>query len=177
MNFFARPKTMKKIPSSYKPEEDIVHYVRAEKLVKVNVDEKGNVDENDFLVEECVVESERVNRSDYINSFREDVGIANILKKVALSGDVTLFNQIQRTPLPIQDDGKEMIQDITPLQDGEEAVAKMGDDMRKTFKALPQDLVGGRSLAEFLENVSQAEIDAFVAKYIKDRVGSSEDKK
>lgn len=167
MNFFARPKTIVKKPSSYKPEKDIVHYVRAEKLVKVNVDEKGNVDENDFVVEECVVESERVNRQDYINSFREDVGIENILKKIALSGDVSLANQIQRTPLPIQDDGKEMIQDITPLQDGEEAIGKMGDDMRQVFKSLPSDLVQGRSLAEFLENVSQAEIDAFVTAYLK----------
>ena len=156
MNFFARPKDMKKVyqHNFAEEEKDIVSYVRTNKLRKASIDEKGNLDEDDFLVEEVVVEKERVNRDDYINSFREDVGIANILKKVALSGDVSLLNQVKRVPQPLCDDGKEAIVDITPLQEGEEKVAAMGDNMRKTYSALPEQLKAGRTLEQFLEGVS-----------------------
>ena len=135
--------------STYVPEEDIVHYVRVQKLVKAAVDEKGNVDPDDFLVEEVVVEDERVNRADYINSFREDVGIANILKKVALSGDVSLLNQVQRPKLVPDENGFEPIQDATILQSGEENIAKIGEDMRYTYASIPEELTKGRSLEKF----------------------------
>ena len=62
--------------------------------------------------------------------------------------------------------GKEIIQDITPLQNGENGVAAIGDNMRKTFSNLPDELKAGRTLEQFLENVSQAEIDAFVQSYV-----------
>lgn len=166
MNFFVRPKEMKKVSSSYVPEKDIVKYERKDKLVKAD-------SEDDFVVEEVAVEVERVNRQEYIDSFREDVGIANILKKVALSGDASLLNQVKRQPLPIADDGKEVIQDITPLQAGEDAVAKMGDNMRKTFADLPDELKAGRSLEQFCETCSKAEIDAFVASYIEKKKGDN----
>ena len=173
MNFFVRPKDMKRVPKQWQPEEDIVTFMRANKLVKVNVDEKGNIDEDNFEIEEVSVETERVNRRDYINSFREDVGIENILKKIALSGDVSLANQIKRVPQPLADDGKEQVVDITALQDGEEAVAAMGDNMRKAFNELPVELKAGRSLEQFCEGISQAEIDAFVAAQVQKKLGGN----
>ena len=175
MNFFVRPKDMKKVfsPDYTEQEKDIVSYVRVNKLKKASIDEKGNIDEDDFIVEEEVVENERVNRDDYINSFREDVGIGNILKKVALSGDVSLFNQVKRVPQPLAADGKEQVIDITPLQEGEEKVAAMGDNMRKTYSRLPDELKAGRSLEQFLEGVSQSEIDAFVSSYVEKKKGEN----
>lgn len=171
MNFFIRPANLKRVPKQYTPEKDIVTYMRQDKLVKTKVDAKGNVDQDEFEVQEVAVETERVNRQDYINSFREDVGIANILKKVALSGDATLLNQVSRNPLPLDADGKEIVQDITPLQDGYEAVGDMGDNMLKTYAALPDDLKAGRTLEQFLTSVSQAEIDAYVAKQVAAKSG------
>lgn len=173
MNFFIRPSTLKRVPKQYKAEKDIVTYMRQNKLVKTKTDAKGNVDPDDYEIEEVAVETERVNRQDYINSFREDVGIANILKKVALSGDATLLNQVKRNPLPVMADGKEMVQDITPLQDGEEAVGAMGDNMLKTYAALPDDLKAGRTLEQFLTSVSQAEIDAYVAAQVAKKQGGN----
>lgn len=176
MNFFTmiEKKNNKNI---VKYEEDILEFERVDKLVKVKYDAKGTVDEDEFEVKEVVVPKTKINRQEYINSFREDVGIANILKKVALSGDVSLLNQVKRTNLPLSNDGKEIVQDVTALQAGDEAIAKMGDNMRKTFNNLPDELKAGRSLESFLEGVTQAEIDAFVADYIKRKQGGINDVK
>lgn len=168
--------TKKKLKlSTYVPEEDIVHYIRKQKLTKAAIDEKGNVDPDDFLVEEVIVEDERVNRDDYINSFREDVGIANILKKVALSGDVSLLNQVQRPILTPDENGFEPIQDATILQEGETKIAQVGEEMRATYSALPDELKKGRSIEKFLGEVDQKEIEAFAKAYIAAKAGGNND--
>lgn len=153
---WTRPADYKKPAGIKIPSEDIVEYVRTNKLVKAD-------SETDFLVEEVVVESSRVNRKAYIESFREDVGIANIMKKVAMTGDMSLFNQRHRDLLPVDETGKEIVQDIRVLQEGEEAIGALGDRMRKVFAAMPKELTKGMSLEDFLTKTSQADIDAFVA--------------
>lgn len=66
---------------------DIVEYVRKDKVRKIGDGE------DDFIVEEVVVEASRVNRQAYIMKDADQVGIMNILEKVRRSGDVTLLNQ------------------------------------------------------------------------------------
>ena len=153
---WTRPADMKKHPGIKIEPEDIVEYQRSQRLIKAE-------SETDFLVEETVVESSRVNRKDYIESFRDDVGIANIIKKVAMTGDLSLFNQRQRDVLPHDESGKEIVQDLRPLQEGEETLAAMGDRMRTVFAAMPKELTKGMSLEDFLTKTTQADIDAFVA--------------
>lgn len=173
------PTTKKLKLSTYVPERDIVHYVRVNKLVKASVDEKGNVDPDDYVVEETSEVSERVNRQDYINSFREDVGIENILKKVALSGDVSLLNQVQRPVLPVDEKGFEPIQDATLLQEGEKAIADVGDQMKKTYASMPAELTKGRGIEKFLSEVDEKEILDFAKSYIaaKQAAGGNKDGK
>lgn len=175
MNYFQRPKTLKRKPNKTKYSKDIVSYGRTDRLVKAGLLENGELDTENFIVEEKVVETERINRQDYINSFREDVGIENILKKVALSGDTTLLNRVKRDPLPLAADGKEIIQDITPLQEGIDNVGAIGDNMRKTFAALPKDLVADRSLEDFLKGCTQEEIYNFAKNYVDKHSGGNQD--
>lgn len=151
----------RKFPAYPCSEEEIIELERYDVLVKSNPD-----DETDFVTQEKVRVKSSVNRTDYINSFRDDVGIENILKKVALSGDVSLLNQIKRTELPkdLNDpEGREIVQDLTPLFNGEKGAAKLGDLAQQIYASLPADLVGGRSFAEFCENVTDADIAAYIA--------------
>ena len=142
-------------------EPDIVHYMRQEQIVSVDENDPGK-----FVTKEVIVESERFNRKEYIASFSDDVGIQNILKKVAMTGDPSHLCQIQRASMPIDQEDpnkREIVQDFTPLADGETGAAILGDNARKLFAALPSDLVAGRSYEEFIKTVTQTEIDAFVA--------------
>lgn len=175
MNFFQRTDKMTKIKKSLIMEKDKIDYEVRDVLISANFDKDGKVDEDDYVVEKKAVEVGRVDMQEYVNSFREDVGIANILKKVALSGDVSMLNQVERTALPLDEDGKEMIQDVTALQNGDETLAKIGDNMKKGYEELPEDLKAGRSLEKFLETVSKEEIAAFVAKYNAAQTGGKQD--
>lgn len=153
------PFTPRKVVKTQKilAEPDIVEYERYDELVKSNPDDPA-----DFISVEKVREKSRTNRQEYIQSFADDVGIKNILRKLALSGDTSLLNQIERQPLPCEDGNKEMVQDITILQE-ENGAANLGDISQQLYRALPPELVKGRSFANFCDTITQAEIDAYIA--------------
>lgn len=68
------------------PETDIVSYEVREKVIKTGDGEF------DVITKPVVVEVSRINRKDYINSFKNDAGIINVLKKVQLTGDTSYLN-------------------------------------------------------------------------------------
>lgn len=69
--------------------EDKVTYDVREKLVKTGETEY------DFVTEQEVYVKEKVSLDKYIQSFAGDVGLENILKRVALTGDTSLLNEKQ----------------------------------------------------------------------------------
>lgn len=78
----------------------IIEYVEKE-FVKVTDDsKKGELGDDGFIITKKVVEASRTDRQAYIDSFADDVGILNIMKKVALSGDESLLNQTHRVSMP-----------------------------------------------------------------------------
>ena len=56
--------------------------------------------DTDFIIDKRVHEVSRTPRQEYIDSFRDDVGILNIIEKVRLSGDATLLDQTHRVGVP-----------------------------------------------------------------------------
>lgn len=134
-------------------DDDIVEYVVKDTFKKVG---EG---ENDFVVIPVVVESARFNRKDYINSFRDDVGILNILKKVQLSGDVTLLNQ-----RPSQ--GENLV-DISNYPDNFADAMNILDKAQETSKkaGVTVDNAGA---------MSQADFEAYVAKLVADKVAATQ---
>lgn len=116
----------------------------------------------DYVIEKQVVETEKLNTFDYIQSFKDDVGIENILKKFALTEDPELLNQVKRASAPIMDDGKEAVQDYTNLPSSEEEAIRMAVAAKAAFADLPADLVKNRSFAEFAENFTQDELIAYI---------------
>lgn len=122
--------------------------------------------DDDFVIKKEVVEVSRTDRQEFLNSQADDVGIMNIIKKVALSGDQSLLNQTGRVANPVvgkTDDGRDLeaIVDVTNYQvdkiDAFESIKKGSS----TFKDLDSDLKKNLNL-EGVAKLSDEEIVAYV---------------
>lgn len=139
---------------------DIVHYVRKNKVKKVG---EG---EDDFVIEEVVVESERYNRQQYIAKDADQVGVLNILEKVRRSGDVTLLNQTGAV-IP------EGVQDYTKaphnVQEALNAL-QIGSNSFEGLKAIFGD-VSFNELANMSSEQISAKLNAYVASQQQNKEG------
>lgn len=133
--------------TDYSKDDDIVEYEIKEYVVKT-----GEGDE-DFVVKTRVVEKSRIKRQDYINSFRDDVGILNILAKVQATGDATLLDQKK---------GGSYI-DISTLPDNVDDANKAIAVGVAAFDGLPEEIKKKMSMAEFVDKFGQEEFDALIA--------------
>lgn len=138
------------------PNEDIVEYTVIDKVKKTG---EGDTD---FVVVPTVVETARYNRTDYINSFRDDVGILNILKKVQLSGDATLLNQ-----RIAQGEG---LVDISNMPDNFTDAMNVLDKAQDTAKA------SGISV-ENAGVMTQADFEAYIDKIVAEKLAATQEKK
>lgn len=74
-------------PGNDYSEKDLAFAVEVEKVKKT-----GEGDE-DFVILKDLKVDKVVNRQDYVNQFKDDVGILNVLKRVAKTGDDSLINE------------------------------------------------------------------------------------
>lgn len=134
--------------------------------------------DTDFILDKQVHEISRTPRQDYIDSFRDDVGILNIIEKVRLSGDWTLLNQTHRVGIPSEEKDAlgrpvEAIADFTQYQvdkiDALEAYKK-GVASSKQLQAI--EAFSGLSFQE-LARMSSQEVDD-VVKSIYDKIAAEE---
>lgn len=131
----------------------------------------------DFVVKKVVRETSRISADEYVQSFKDDVGIENILKKVALTGDVSLLNQRQRSTGVVDENGYEVLQDYTGIPGDALEAAQAVKSGRDVFSSLPADLVKGRSFAEFVETATADELQAYMlASYEAQKKASEGDK-
>lgn len=156
------------VETDYHKDDDdyIIEYSEVEKV------KMTGTKDTDFIINKEVVESSRINRQDYINSYRDDVGILNIIEKVRLSGDMTLFNQTGRVSLP----GKEKDALGRPVEDVADFTNYQVDKIealnaykkgRETLADLPADLKANNSF-ESIAKMSDEEIN----KYIESKVAA-----
>lgn len=128
--------------------------------------------DTDFVKSKSVDEFDRTDRQKYIDSFDNEVGILNIMKKVALTGDVSLLNQTKRVSLPGTD--KDALG--RPVEDIADYTNYMGTDRadalnaykkgRAQFDNLPDSLKGKKSFAE-VAKMSDSDIDAYIESSVK----------
>lgn len=116
----------------------------------------------DYVIESEVVLTEKIDTKEYINSFKDDVGIENILRKFDLCKDPELFNQTKRVSVSIAEDGKELVQDYTGVPTSEEEALRLAKRAKSEFDNLPSDLVKGRSFKDFAETCTKEELLAFI---------------
>lgn len=152
--------------TDYHKDEDkyIIDYSEIEK-VKITGDK-----DTDFIINKEVVETSRINRQDYIDSYRDDVGILNIIEKVRLSGDITLLNQTGRTSLPGTDKDAlgrpvEDVADFTNYQVDKIEALNAYKKGRETLADLPDDLKANNSF-ESIAKMSDDEINNYIEKKV-----------
>lgn len=128
------------------------------------------------VIEYVPVKVRDVNIAEYIASFSDEVGIQNILRKVALTGDKSYLNQTGRHALPTGEDGLEPIQDYSnvPLSKTE-AFNAVAAGVR-AYDALPAEIKEKMSFAQFAESFGQEQFDAYIEK-LKTQITPKEDNK
>ena len=129
-------------------DDDIVEQLIVKKGVPIG-------DDGEVSIVEEVIESKRYNRQDYINSFREDVGILNILKKVnaGLINPATLACSFD-TGKPIAD-----YSDI-PTDVGDALI--LVEEAHKLYAQLPNELKAGLDFNTFCQTFDQNKFNAYI---------------
>lgn len=123
--------------------------------------------DTEFVKTLSVEECSRSNRQEYISSFDNEVGILNIMKKVALTGDASLLNQTKRVSLPGTDKDAlgRQVEDVADYSqfvgvDRAEALNSFKQG-RAVFASLPDSLKGDKSFEE-VAKMSDADVDAYI---------------
>lgn len=140
---------VKKIDVSDHRDDMIVETLIVKKGVPVGED--GTV-----TIQEEVIEAKKYNRQEFINSFRDDVGVLNILKKV----NAGLLNP---ATLAASFDLKAPINDISDIPTDIGDALNLVDEAHKLYAKLPADLKAGMDFNTFCNSFDQAKFDAYIA--------------
>lgn len=103
---------------------------------------------------------------EYIKSFESDIGIQNILKKVALTGDKSYLNQTGRVGEK-PDGGLEDIKDYTNVPANKTEAFNAVAAGVAAYDALPDDMKADMSFAQFAEKFGEEQIKSYVDNLIK----------
>lgn len=131
-------------------DDDIVEHLIINKAVPIG-------DDGEVSVKEEYIESRRYNRQAYINSFRNDVGILNIIKKVeqGLVNPVTLQARAEQGA------------DVSNMPNDIGDALKVVDDAHKTYASLPEELKGKMDYETFCKEFTQTMFDAYIQSKVK----------
>ena len=119
-------------------------------------------DPENIVIEYKPVLKETIDIQDYINSFADEVGIQNILRKLSLSGDTSILNQTGREPLN-PNGGLEPVQDYSNVPKSKTEAFNAVVAGVNAFDTLPDELKGKLSLTQFVELFGQEEFDKYIA--------------
>lgn len=109
--------------------------------------------EDDYILENKII-TKKDSVYELINSQAAEVGVYNILKKVAMTGDETIFDEYKAP-------SGETITDISKVPENVADMFNNASVMMQAFATLPVDLVKGRNFSQFCETITQAEFDAW----------------
>lgn len=137
------------IDTSDHTDDDIVEHLIVKKGVPIG-------DDGEVTVIEEYVETRRYNRQKYINSFRDDVGIVNMLKKV----NAGLLNPGVLAASFSQDEN--LINDISAVPSDVGDAMSLVDNARAVYASLPADLTKGMDFNTFCKNFDQKAFNAYI---------------
>ena len=109
--------------------------------------------EEDFIIEDKVIEHKRDIRQE-INSQADQVGVYNLMKRIALTGDDSLM------PEPMPKTG--VTSDFTGVPDNLLDADLLAKQRIEQFNALPDSLKKGRSFEEFMSTFNQEEFNVWL---------------
>lgn len=113
--------------------------------------EKNGEGDNDFVIVKSV-QKDLTPIRDIIDADAESVGVYNIMKMVARTGDTSL--------LPV--DKGDCNVDLTGAPEDLMQLKQMGVDAENAFNALPSDITEGQDITSFINNMSQEKFDALI---------------
>lgn len=149
-----------KTREGYESAHDIVEFYDKQVVV---YPEKDNKDI--FFVDSVSTELKRVNRRKYVNSFSGDVGVLNVVKKLALQGEqagdgrfAAPSGYFDGTVLP--KDGEEMLK-----------LAKM---KQAVWAKLDPELKGSMTYEDFASSIDNEKLKAFVKAKVQKKVAGKE---
>lgn len=143
------------------PCEEPVYETTIKEYFLVPYSEQVGDDVNNVVLKYKPLLKNEYDLNDYIQSFSDDVGIQNIIKKLALSGDTSLLNQTGREPL-CKDGGLEPIQDYSNAPRSKVEAYNSVLAGVNAFDNLPEDLKGKMSLTQFVELFGQEQFDSYI---------------
>lgn len=141
---------------------------KAEKLKDAAGKEYNGIVYETVLVDEYDIQ-------EYIESFSDEVGIQNILKKLSLSGDKSILNQTGREAL-CPDGGLEPIQDYSNVPSSKAEAFNIVAQGVAAYDNLPEDIKAKMSLSQFVSEFGQAQFDAYVENLKQKYAPKEEDK-
>lgn len=130
-------------------DDDIVEHLIVKKGVPIGDDGK------EVTVVEDYIESKRYNRQEYINSFRGDVGVINILKKV----NAGLLNP---ATIACSFDVNKPINDFSQIPTDVGDAFDLVEQAHKLYAKLDPALKAGLDFNTFCKTFDQAKFDAFI---------------
>lgn len=120
--------------------------------IKQVVKKVGDGDE-DFVIENKIIEHKR-DIAQEINAQADQVGVYNLMKRVALTGDDSLL------PPPLEKTG--VTSDYTGVPDNLLDADLMAKERIAQFNALPDELKKGRNFEEFMTTFTQDEFSIWL---------------
>lgn len=121
---------------------------------------------SDFVIKKKLVVVEEVNRSDYICSFSGDVGIQNVLKKLALSGK-DIASVVESGQFASKQKG---VVDISNMPDDIATAFRSVQKGVEAFDKLPEELKKKMSFDAFASSVNAEEINKYIQSQIDKRI-------
>ena len=148
------------MPNAFKPKQHQPNLNKAkwdlyyiDRVLKDKVVKTGD-GEDDYTIVKVVVEDKR-SIKETIDSQANDVGLNNILRKYALTGDESIL------PERAVDNGE--VIDMTQMPQDLIEANNFYANQKALYDNLPQEITKGRSFSEFMTNFTQAEFNAYVA--------------
>lgn len=135
-------------------------YIIQRKIVMTGKLLKAGDEESVSLVPK--VKEDKILTQELIDSYKDDVGVYNILEKVRRTGDMSLLGHR----------GRNTYVDVSELPDNLHDLVKLGEQAKGV--ELPKELVGNKTLEEFLNSVSLDEIQAFAKSLVESKLKESE---
>lgn len=126
------------------------------KIVSEAIVKGDGSDKTNYVIKRSQIEASRISRQDYIDSFADEVGVINVLRKVAKTGDTSLVNQIGEVPVGNQD-----LTNMPTTPGGAYLYAKSLEDQ---YHNLTPELKGNMTLEEFMNKATNQYIDSYIEK-------------
>lgn len=140
-------------------EKNYANCVIAKKVNSLSKD-----DDSVFDVIETIEITDVVDRQDYINQYRDEVGILNILKKVARTGDMGLLNQCKT--------GQGV--DLSNMPEDFLQAKEMYEQALAAYEQLPESIRGNMTAEEFV-GITAEKLDGNIKAYV-DSLNKKEEK-